>query len=222
MQKNPRFAVILSGCGRADGSEIHEAVCALLAIDCADCSYQCFAPDIEQAAVVNHLTGKNVSEKRNVLVEAARIARGNIKDLSKFCPDDFEALVLPGGVGAISNWCDFADKGVNCSVVPAIRKAVVDSYKKGLVIGAMCIAPVVVAKILGSEGVHVTIGNDKGVSDSVNRTGAVAEECTSVEVCVDELHKVVTTPAYMLANSIREVCEGADNMIKSMIKLIHE
>lgn len=220
MQKNPRFAVVLSGCGRADGSEIHETVCALLAIDCANCTYQCFAPDMPQAAVVNHLTGKTVDETRNVLIEAARIARGDIKPLKEFCPDDFDAVVFPGGIGAVINWCDFSVSGVSCSVETSIRKTIWDSYKKGLVIGAMCIAPVVIAKVLGGEGVHVTIGNDEGVAASIRQTGAVHEERAVFDVCVDELHKVVTTPAYMLASSIKEVCEGADNMIKAMLKLI--
>lgn len=220
MQKNPRFAVVLSGCGRADGSEIHETVCALLGIDCANCTYQCFAPDMPQAAVVNHLTGKTVDETRNVLIEAARIARGDIKPLKEFCPDDFDAVVFPGGIGAVINWCDFSVSGVSCSVETSIRKTIWDSYKKGLVIGAMCIAPVVIAKVLGGEGVHVTIGNDEGVAASIRQTGAVHEERAVFDVCVDELHKVVTTPAYMLASSIKEVCEGADNMIKAMLKLI--
>lgn len=220
MQKNPKFAIILSGCGRADGSEIHEATCAMLAIDCVNCSYQCFAPDMPQAAVINHLTGKKTDETRNVLVEAARIARGDIKDIKTFCADEFDAVVFPGGIGAVINWCDFAESGVSCNVEASVRKVIWDSYKKGLVIGAMCIAPVVIAKVLGSEGVHVTIGNDQNVANSITRTGAVHEECNSVEVCVDSLHKVVTTPAYMLASSIKEVCEGADNMIKAMLRLI--
>lgn len=220
MQKNPRFAVILSGCGRADGSEIHEATCALLAIDCANCTYECFAPDMEQAAVVNHISGKTVDEKRNVLTESARIARGNIKSLRDFCPDNFDAVVFPGGIGAVINWCDFSASGVSCSVEASVRKTIWDSYKKGLVIGAMCIAPVVIAKVLGQEGVHVTIGNDEGVAASIQKTGAVHETREVFEVCVDELHRVVTTPAYMLASSIKEVCEGADNMIKAMLKLI--
>ncbi len=220
MKSTPRFAVILSGCGRADGSEIHEAVCALLAIDCAGGTYQCFAPDIPQAAVVNLITGKTVDEKRNVLVESARIARGDIKDLKDFCPDDFDAVVFPGGLGAVINWCDFSNSGVSCSVDAGIRKTIWDSYKKGLVIGAMCIAPVVIAKVLGGEGVRVTIGNDEKVAASIRQTGAIAETREVFDVCVDEQHKVVTTPAYMLATSIKEVCEGADNMIKAMLKLI--
>lgn len=220
MKKNPKFAIVLSGSGRADGSEIHEATCAMLAIDCLGATYQCFAPNIKQAAVVNHLTGQKTNEERNVLVEAARLARGNILDLKDYKPDDYDAIVFPGGLGAVINWCDFSVSGVNCDVNASVRKAIIDSNQKGVVIGAMCIAPVVIAKVLGSKGVHVTIGNDKGVAAAIERTGAVHENKGVVEVCVDELRKVVTTPAYMLASSIKEVCEGADNMIKAMIKLI--
>lgn len=220
MKNNPRFAVVLSGSGRADGSEIYETTCALLAIDCNGGTYQCFAPDIEQAVVINHLSGQKVEEKRNVLVESARLARGDIKNLKDFCPEDFDAVIFPGGLGAVINWCDFSESGVSCTVDPGIRQAVWNSYKKKLVIGAMCIAPVVIAKVLGQEGVHVTIGNDENVAASVTATGAVHEAKGVVEVCVDEIHRVVTTPAYMLATSIKEVCEGADNLIKAILKLI--
>ena len=222
MKQNPKFAIVLSGCGRADGSEIHEATCAMLAIDCLGCSYQCFAPDIMQAVVVNHLSGEVEGDERNVLIESARLARVNILPLKDYKPEDFDAIVFPGGLGAVVNWCDFKKEGVNCHVDESVQKAILDSNKKGVIIGAMCIAPVVIAKVLGSKGVHVTIGNDKGVAGAIERTGAVHENKGVTEVCVDELRGVVTTPAYMLASSIKEVCEGADNMIKAMVKLIEE
>ena len=215
-----KFAVILSGCGRADGSEIHEATCALLAIDRQGGGYQCFAPDMEQASVINLLTEQPVDEKRNVLIESARIARGNIKDLKYFNPADFDAVVFPGGFGAVTNWCDFATKGVDCHVEPEIRRAVWESYKQGLAIGAMCIAPVLIAKVLGSEGVHVTIGNDTAAAAAIEQMGAIHENRSSTEVCVDEKHRIVTTPAYMLATSIKEVAEGAENMVAGLLKMI--
>ncbi len=214
-----KIAVILSGCGRADGSEIHEATCVLLAIDKAGCSYQCFAPDMMQTSVINLLTEQPINEKRNILVESARIARGNIQDIKQFRPEDFAAVVFPGGFGAVTNWCDFASHGVNCHVVPEIKDAILNSYKQGLAIGAMCIAPVLIAKVLGPEGVHVTIGNDKTTAAAVEQMGAVHQERSSTEVCIDEKCRVVTTPAYMLAQSIKEVAEGAENMIKAMLKL---
>ena len=219
MKKNPRFAIVLSGCGRADGSEIHETTCAMLSIDCLGCTYQCFAPSINQAMVVNHVTNEMMDEKRNVLIESARLARGNILPLKDYRPEDFDAIIFPGGLGAVTNWCDFKISGVNCDVDASVRKTILDSFQKGVVIGAMCIAPVVIAKVLGDKGVHVTIGNDENVANAIRRTGAVPEESGVTEVCIDEIRKVVTTPAYMLASSIKEVCEGADNMIKAIIKL---
>ena len=220
MQKQYKFAVVLSGCGRADGSEIHEATCALLAISNAGCSYQCFAPDIEQAAVVNHLTGKRTDEHRNVLIESARIARGNIKKLTEFNPQDYNTVIFIGGVGAITNWCDFAVKADECTVEPSVYNAVINSFKLGTVIGAMCIAPVLIAKVLGGEGVCVTIGNDNEVASLIAAMGAKHQNCTVAEACVDEKCKVVTTPAYMLASSISEVAQGAQNMVNEMLKLV--
>lgn len=219
MKKMPRFAVVLSGCGRADGSEIHESVSALLAIDNAGCTYQCFAPDIEQAAVINNLTSEKMDEQRNVLVESARIARGNIKNLNEFDVNDFECIVFPGGLGAVTNWCDFAQKGVACTVDASISRVLKDSYENGLVIGAMCIAPVIVAKVLGKHGITVTIGSDETVAEKIEQTGAKHQNSKVTEACVDEANLIVTTPAYMLASSIKEVYQGAENMVKAMIKL---
>ncbi len=219
MKKMPRFAVVLSGCGRADGSEIHESVCALLAIDSAGCTYQCFAPDIEQAAVVNHLTSAKTDEHRNVLTESARIARGDIKNLAAFNLDDFDCIVFPGGLGAITNWCDFAEKGVACTVESSVNHVIEMAYQKGLVIGAMCIAPVIIAKVLGKHGIRVTIGNDKTVAEKIELTGAKHIDTLVNKACVDGDNLVVTTPAYMLASSVKEVYQGAESMINEMIKL---
>ena len=215
----PRFAVVLSGCGRADGSEIHESVSALLAIDKAGCTYQCFAPNIAQAAVINNLTMEKMDEQRNVLVESARIARGDVKNLNEFDVSDFECIIFPGGLGAITNWCDFAQKGVACDVDSSVNQALKDSYENGLVIGAMCIAPVIVAKVLGKHGITVTIGNDKTVAGKIEQTGAKHQETKVTDACVDETNLIVTTPAYMLASSIKEVFAGAENMVNEMVRL---
>lgn len=219
MKKMPRFAVVLSGCGRADGSEIHESVSAILAIDRAGCTYQCFAPNIEQAAVINHQTSEKMNETRNVLTESARIARGNIKDLRQLNIKDFDCIVFPGGLGAVTNWCDFAEKGVACTVESSVSRVLNEAYDNGVVIGAMCIAPVIVAKVLGKHGITVTVGNDKTVAEKIKQAGAKHQNTKATETCVDETNLVVTTPAYMLATSVGEVFEGAENMVKEMINL---
>ena len=222
--ESPRFAVVLSGCGVFDGSEIHEAVSALLAIDEAGCAYQCFAPNTWQAKTVDHFTGESTAiagdaDNRNVLAESARIARGQILDLSEFDPKDFDAVIFPGGFGAALNWSNFATKGPACEVNEEVERALNESFKEGIVIGAMCIAPTVIARVLGKHKVKVTIGNDKTVAKSIESTGAHQQDTKVEEACVDEKNRIVTTPAYMLARNISEVNQGARSMIKAMIAL---
>ncbi len=221
----PRFAVVLSGCGVFDGSEIHEAVCTMLAIEQIGCEYQCFAPNTWQARTIDHFTGHAVAiagdeDNRNVLAESARIARGNVKDLSEFKASEFNAIVFPGGFGAALNLSDFAVKGAECDINTEVRRAIEESYNEGIVIGAMCIAPVVIARVLGKHSVKVTVGNDKTVAAGLAKMGAEAETCAATDVCVDSENKVVTTPCYMLAKSLREICEGTRNLIDEMLELM--
>jgi len=221
MNKKIRFAVVLSGCGRGDGSEIHEAVSLLLSIDQLGGEYVCFAPDIWQSQVFNHYTNSPMEEKRSVLAESARIARGDIRPMGEFEPKDFDAIVFPGGIGAVTNLCSCAvakpeEQNVNLEV----EKAVTASYNKGLVIGAMCIAPVLIAKILGKHHIEVTIGDAQNVAQKIEEYGAKHQIQNSTGVCVDKKNKIVTTPAYMLANSPKEVYQGAYGMIKSIIGLL--
>lgn len=220
-----RFAVILSGCGVFDGSEIHEAVLTLLAIDEAGAEYQCFAPNTWQAKTVDHFTGQATAlagdeDNRNVLAESARIARGEIKDLAEFNPKEFDAVVLPGGFGAALNWTNFAVKGSECEVNQEVEKAIKAAHAAGLVIGAMCIAPVVIARILGEHKIKVTIGSDKTIGAGIEKMGACHESKGALDVCVDEDNKIVTTPAYMLGKSIKDIRRGTQNLIDEMVNLI--
>lgn len=162
----PKFAIVLSGCGVFDGSEIHEAVCTMLAVDQSGCTYQCFAPNTWQARTIDHFTGHAVAiagdeDNRNVLAESARIARGEIKDLAEFKAKDYDAVIFPGGFGAALNLSDFAVNGAECDVNVEVRRAIEESYREGIVIGAMCIAPTVIARVLGKHGITITVGNDK-------------------------------------------------------------
>ncbi|MBQ7633332.1 MAG: isoprenoid biosynthesis glyoxalase ElbB [Alphaproteobacteria bacterium] len=220
MNKNPHFAVVLSGCGRADGSEIHEAVFALLCIENLGCTYQCFAPNISQAAVINHLNNEPMDEIRNVLIESARIARGNIMDLKEFNVDDFDGIIFPGGLGAVTNWCDFAQKGVECTVDTSVRAVIRKCYDKGLVIGAMCIAPAMVAVVLADKKIHFTLGAGGATAQKLEKLGVVHEEVGVTDVCIDRENRVCTTPAYMLATNMTDVCQCAQNLIGAMCQLI--
>lgn len=223
--KTPRFAVVLSGCGVFDGSEIHEAVLTMLAIERTGCEYACFAPNTWQARTIDHFTGHAAAiagdeDNRNVLAESARICRGNIKDLAEFRAQDFEGIVFPGGFGAALNLSNFAVKGAECEINQEVRRALEESYSQGLVIGAMCIAPVVLARVLGKEHIKITVGNDKNVAAGIAKTGAEHENKGVTEVCVDEEHKIVTTPCYMLAKSMKEVADGTANLIDEMLELM--
>jgi enhancing lycopene biosynthesis protein 2 len=190
----------------------------MLAIARHGAQYQCFAPDIEQAHVVNHLTGKVMPEKRNVLVEAARIARGNIKPLSEYKAENYDALIFPGGFGVAKNLCTFAFDGISCKVNPDVEKAVRTMAVAEKPIGALCISPVLIAKILTE--VEVTIGNDKETADAIENLGATHIEKNHAEIVVDEKYKLVTTPCYMLDATIDQIADGAENLVSKIIELM--
>lgn len=214
-----KVAVILAGCGVYDGSEIHEAVLALLCLEQAGATYQCFAPDVLQMHVVNHLTGEvNESEQRNVLVESARIARGNVKPLSAANVDDFDALFIPGGFGAAKNLSDFALKGADLTVQGEVLAFARAMHQANKAIGLVCIAPVMSAAILG-EGVQCTIGNDKETAAAINATGAEHVNCEVTDSVVDHQRKLVTSPAYMLATSVSEVYQSIHSCIKHLLAI---
>lgn len=213
-----KFAIVISGCGVQDGAEIHESVMAMLAVDMAGCSYQLFAPDMDQLKVVNHLTGKQTNENRNVLVESARIARGNIKPLSEYRASDYDALLFPGGFGAALNLSTYGRDGENMTVNTDVERAIRETYKQKKVIGAMCIAPVVLAKILGKG--TLTIGTDRGTAASIESFGAKHQSTGKGEVVADINNRLFTTPCYMLNSTIKDIYEGATNLVQQMVQAI--
>lgn len=215
-----KIGVVLSGCGVRDGSEIHEAVFALLAIDRNGAEAVCMAPNADFPET-NHLTMLETGNKRNALVEAARIARGNIRDISEVQAADLDAVVLPGGFGAVKNLCDFAVKGAGATVHPEVARLLRDMATAGKPIGAICIAPAVVAMVLGKDKAPtLTIGNDAGTAAEIEKTGARHQECPVTELVVDHANKIVSTPAYMLAHRISETYEGIDKCVKEVIALL--
>lgn len=217
-----KYAVVLSGCGPKDGSEIQEAVSALIAISKSGAEYQIFAPDMPQAHVINHLTDKEMPESRNVLVEAGRIARGNIIALAQLNPSDFDALIFPGGFGAAKNLFTFAFDGLDFKVLPEVEKVLKAFHEAGKPIGAMCISPVMIAKVFGdtkaapSDRVLVTLGPDSDLSPQIENTfGAQVQSIPATAALADHKHKIVTTPCYMWGEArIAEIAQGAEEMVK--------
>lgn len=211
-----KFAVVLSGCGVYDGAEIHEATMTMLSIMEAGAVYQCFAPDVDQYHVVNHLTGKEMNEKRNVLVESARIARGDIKPLSTFQAKDYDALIFPGGFGAAKNLSTVAFDGADAKVNPDVEHAIKQMLESHKPIGALCIAPAVVAKVI--QGVEVTIGSDPGTADTIRKMGGKHTVTSHGQVVHDQKYNVFTTPCYMLEATILDIQKDASLVVKEMMK----
>ena len=215
-----KVAVILSGCGVFDGAEIHESVLTLLALTKSQAEYQCFAPDIQQMHVVNHLTGE-VEEGlvRNVLVESARIARGDIKSLDELDATAFDALILPGGFGAAKNLCDFALKGADAKLNPLVAEKCRDFAQAKKPAGYACIAPAMMAEVYG-RGVKLTIGNDQDTAAGIRHMGAEHIDCAVDDVVIDENNRVVSTPAYMLAQNICEAEKSINKMVESVLAML--
>jgi enhancing lycopene biosynthesis protein 2 len=211
-----KFAVILAGCGAYDGAEIQEAVFTLLAIQRLGATFHCFAPDISQYHVINHLTGKPAGETRNVLIEAARIARGNITALSEFDASGFDALIIPGGFGAAKNLCSWAYEGDACKVNPDVEQAVRSMFEAGKPIGAMCIAPVILAKLF--HGTNLTTGRDPSSQAFIEKLGNRYTATSHGEVVADPVRKLFTTPCYMLDANLVQIQEGTENIVKAMLK----
>jgi len=218
METKKKFAVVLSGSGVFDGAEIHEATLTLYAIAKNGADYEIFAPDIPQHHVINHITGEEMDETRNVLIEAARIARGKIQPLSEFNSADFDGLVFPGGFGASKNLSSFAFDGPDCSINGDVEIAIKKMAEAKKPIGALCISPVIMAKIF--DNVNLTIGQDKDTANAVETMGANHKSTSHGEVVVDDNYKLVTTPCYMLDANIVQIGDGADAVVKTMVRLM--
>ncbi|MDY6851513.1 MAG: isoprenoid biosynthesis glyoxalase ElbB [Thermodesulfobacteriota bacterium] len=215
-----KVGVLLSGCGVFDGTEIHEAVLTLLALDRAGAETICLAPNIDQLHVINHLTQEETGEKRNVLVESARIARGKIKDLQDIQAADLDALIIPGGFGAAKNLSDFAVKGPEASVHPEVSRILRRMAAAGKPIGALCIAPATLTKALSDKEPQVTIGNDKGTATAIEAMGGRHVECSVDMIHLDQKNKIVTTPAYMLGPGIKEIAVGIEKLVDKVLSMI--
>ncbi len=218
MSDKKKFAVILSGCGVSDGAEIHEAVMTLYAIAKHGATYDIFAPNIKQHHVINHLDGSVMNETRNVLIESARIARGNIKPLNEFNPSLFDALIFPGGFGVAKNLSTWAFDGPNCTVNPQVEGAIRAMHKLHKPIGGLCISPVLFAKVLGN--VTVTIGRDASTAQAIENLGAKHLQAGHAQVVVDEKNMLFTTPCYMLDANIVDISNGAKAIVSEILKWI--
>ncbi len=215
-----KIGVVLSGCGVYDGTEIHEAVLTLLALDRGGAETACFAPDMEQRRVINDLTGKEVpGEHPNVSIGSARIALGEATDPAKAQVSDPNAIIFQGGFGAANDLCDFALKGAGCAIHPEVARIIRKMYRARKPLGAICIAPAIISKGPGDQGPAVTIGTDKDTAAVLKKLGTKHSACPVRECIVDAQHKIVTTRAYMLANRISETAAGIEELVREGLRL---
>lgn len=216
-----KVAIILSGCGNRDGSELQETLSLMLALDRRNIHYQCFAPQGDMH-VVSHLDGSETSEIRSIIGEAARIARGDIMDLAQYRAEDYDALALPGGMGAARNLSTYAYKGKEMEVMPLAEQAILHTHEARKPVMAMCIAPMILAKVMGCRSVTITLGGVNDASRTAQALGATTMTCSPTDVCVDSRNRVITTPAYMAASRISEIFEGADNMVAALMRMLQD
>lgn len=223
-----KIAIILSGCGNRDGSELQESLSLMLAIDRRGWQYQCFAPE-GFFEVVPHVDVEETEEEgtvldieqRDIFVESARIARGNLLPLEEYKPADYDALALPGGMGAARNLSTFAFDGPRMEVIDSVQDAILETYRAHKPVVAMCIAPMVVAKVLGRYEVELTLGAfDNQAAQVAAGFGCKVKTCAPTDVCVDTEHKVITTPAYMVATRISEIFDGASNLVAALAEML--
>ena len=217
-----KVGVVLAGCGAQDGAEIHESIITLLALDRAGVEVQIMAPDMDQFHVINHFNGYTMEPARNILVESSRIARGNIVPAATVSGDQFDALIFPGGTGMAKNIFDYAMTGSECTVISDIERLVREIIEAGKPLGAICIAPVMVAKVLqnmGREG-KVTGGCDEQITSDIQAMGIETERAGAGDIVVDEKNKIVSTPAYVEAKSIKETAEGIEKLVAKVLQLI--
>ncbi len=212
-----KIAVILSGCGFMDGAEITEAVSTFISLDRRACQYDTFAPDIN-LNTVNHISSE-AEGQRNVLQESARICRGRISDLSHLDPEKYDGLVFPGGFGVAKNLCDWADKGALCSVNKKIESVIQHFFDHSKPILAICIAPALIARVLGAHGVSLTIGNDSATAQEIEKTGAVHEDCKECDFVTDRGTKIISTPAYMYDSSPHNVYLGISRAVDEFVEM---
>lgn len=212
-------AVVLSGCGFLDGAEITESVSTLILLSEKGVRFQIFAPDMECSDNVNHLSGESETHRKNVMVEAARIARGKVENISQLKATEFDALVFPGGFGVAKNLCNWASKGSQCDVHPEVERVILEFHSNSQPIGAICIAPALVARVLGKHNVALTIGNDEETALEIEKTGATHEACDVEDYVTDRENKVISTPAYMYEAEPHQVFNGIRGLIQELVEM---
>lgn len=215
-----RFAIILSGCGQFDGSETHETILTLLSLTQKEIAWDAFAPNIKQHEVINHITLKPESESRDVMKEAARLTRGNIKPITDAKIEDYDAIIFPGGFGAVTNLCNWAEKGKDYTFQSDVKNFIDKAVTAKKPMGFICIAPIMIPKIYANA--KLTIGNDKAIAAQISELGSEHIDCEAIDIVIDHTHKVVSTPANMVAKNMAEVYDGIYKLVQALELFVND
>ncbi len=216
------IGVVLSGCGAQDGSEIHEAVITLLSLDRAGAHAKIMAPDMKQLHVINHLSGKTMNSNRNSLIESSRIARGKIVPINTVKGEDIDAIIFPGGTGMAKNIFNYALVGKDFTIISDVERITIESLKLGKPIGAICIAPVMIAKVLQNMGINGTVtgGYNQQIIEDIEEMGINTKQVGAEDIVVDDVNKIISTPAYVEGKSIGEVAIGITKLVDKVLELV--
>lgn len=217
-----KVGVILAGCGVFDGSEIHEATLTLFFLDRQGVEIVYMAPDVDQSDVIDHSTHHPMRETRNVIVESSRISRGNIKNIKDLTANDMDALIIPGGLGAAKNLCNFSSENADCTAHPEIERLILGLSNSKKPIGFICIAPVICAKVLGKIHPQVSIGrgDENNLAAAIKKMGGVPVECDVDDIIVDRANRIISTPAYLLGPSISQIALGIEKLVLKVLEMI--
>jgi len=224
-----KFGILLSGCGVYDGAEIQETVLTMLAVKEIGAEYVCISVDAEQHHVINHLTGEEMNETRNMLVESARVARGEVTNIREITPADIDGLIIPGGFGSAKNFTKWAFEGPDGAILPEVKLLLVNLVNIGKPVVALCVSPVVLAKALEDANLKttMTIGSDLEESPyditafaaGLEHTGVIPSMKTINEIHVDEENKIITAPCYMMNADILQVRKNIQTAVEALKRL---
>lgn len=213
-----KFAIVLAGCGQHDGSETHEVILTLLSMDQVGITWDAFAPDVKQPCVINHLTESvNATEERSVLQESARLVRGKIKPITMAQVAEYDAIIFPGGLGAVTTLCDWFEKKADFNFNPEVKCFIDEAVKLNKPMGFICIAPMMITKIY--PGATLTVGNDESIAAQIHAMGCQAMTCSADDIVIDETHKIVSTPANMVAKNINDVYVGINKLVQALARM---
>ena len=216
-----KTAIILSGCGQVDGSETHETILTILALEQHNLDWEGLAPSGLQTEVYDHYTNtkENISPS-SMITEAARLVRGNITIINAVNASDYAAVIIPGGAGVIKNLSNYSTAGINFTIHPELLAFMATIVRLQIPAGFICIAPILIPKLYGNKP-KLTIGSNVELAAKIVQIGGEHCDCLANDIVIDHAQKIVSTPANMVAKNIVEVYHGIYKLVTQIANWIN-